>query len=294
MYLKNKSYLGILFIAPALIYLIFFYIYPIFNGMLVSLFKTGSGVIARESFEGIGNYIRIFQDARGVKSIYITFIYTVGTVVLNVLIGIILALCLNEVIRFRKFFRMILILPWTVSGVVAALTWRWLFSSQFGLINDILMRIGIIDEGINWLSNTNLALFSVIIATVWREFPFVMIMALASLQTVKPEQYDSAAIDGVNEWQKFWYITWPNINVIVMPVILLDFIWMFQYFDLISTMTGGGPAQSTETMPIYIYKAGFKYFQFGYSSSIGVFLFAIVFIVSVFYMKIYSAESQKK
>lgn len=290
-YRKNQNIYGLMFILPVVLYLVLFFIYPILDGIALSFYSTLPSS-ERVAFIGLENYREVFgAGSRGVAAIGRSLVYTLTSVVLHLLLGFVFALCLTQRFCGRKFARIVLLLPWVVSGFAVGLTFQWILNTEYGLVNDLLFRLGWIGEGIKFLADQKLSMFSVILATTWRGYPFVMIMLLAALQTVDQAQYESAMMDGVNAFQKFFYITLPNIKVVIMPTILLDFVWMIQYYDVIYGMTKGGPIESTETLPIYTYILGFKYFEFGKASAVGTVLFVFILIVSMVYVQIYKKST---
>ena len=281
-----KGLTGYFFIAPAIITLMFLSLFPIFQAMYMSFFDGNLGNFTLR-FVGLDNYRMLLTNTRSLNAIWRSLVFSTSVVVGIFMIGMILALALNAPIRARKAFRTMSLMPWVVSGVVTGLTWRWLMNTNFGLVNDILIRLNIIETGIEWLGRPNLAFFSVIVATIWRSFPFVMLMLLAGLQSIDIGQYESASLDGANPIQKFLYITLPNLRPVSMPVLLTQIIWQLHNFDLVAAMTGLGPVNATETLPINIYTNAFSYFQFNYASAVGVVLLIFTLILSTVYIKYY-------
>jgi multiple sugar transport system permease protein len=281
-----QRYMGYFFIAPAIIVLLLLVLLPVLQNIYMSFF-TGTLSNLTKNFVGLDNYFALLKDERSVNAILRSLVFATAVVAGIFVVGMILALGLNADIRYRKFFRTAALLPWVVSGVVAGLTWRWLMNTQFGLVNDILMRLHLIKREVEWLSIPHLAFVSVIIATIWRSFPFVMLMLLAGLQSIDLAQYESASMDGANIFQRFWHITLPNLRPVSMPIFLTQVIWQLHNYDLVAAMTGLGPVNSTETLPLNIYTNAFGYFKFNYASAVGVVLLVFTLALSAVYVRYY-------
>jgi len=283
MKLIAKHFVGYFFILPAILTLMFLLLLPMAQGIALSFFK-GDLADFYKTFVGFGNYKELFTNERTINSIERSVIFTLATVIGVFFSGMIFALALNCNIRFRKAARTLLLLPWVISGVVAGLTWRWILNIQYGVLNDILLRLHLISKAISWLGDPNLAFLSVIIATIWRSFPFVMLMLLAGMQAIDATQYESAALDGAGPIQRFWRITLPNLSPVLFPVILTQIIWQLNSYDLIATMSGLGPINSTETLPLNIYTNAFIYFKINYAASVGAMLLLFTLIFSSIYI----------
>jgi multiple sugar transport system permease protein len=215
-------------------------------------------------------------------------LFTVGSVVMHLVIGMGLALLLHTRInvQIRNFFRGVLILPWLFAPTVAGMIWV-LMLSPFGVLNGFLATIGLLpgNETINWLGTPSTALLSVTAMNVWRAYPFFMVMLLAGLQAIPEDVYEAADIDGSTPLQKFWYITIPALRGIILTIVLLDFIWTFRAFDPVYVMTGGGPVNASQVLPTDIYFNAFQKHQTGYASAEAVAMFLLLFALSVFYVR---------
>ena len=187
----------------------------------------------------------------------------IGSVAGQFLLGFITAIVLNQSIISRNLFRGVLLTPWVVPTVVSALLWKWIFNQQYGMFNYILNSLGIIPNFIAWIGDPQTALFSVILANIWKGFPFHMIVLLAALQTIPTEIVEAAVIDGATALQRFRYITLPYLRYIIMIDLLISIIWTFQSFTTIWTMTEGGPITATTTLAISIYRTAFQAFDMG-------------------------------
>jgi len=287
MKIKDSS-LGYFFVAPAIIFILGFMVYPMIVGIRYSFLDMDlTRRMGDFNFVGIGKYKEIFSDTVFWSSVINSIIFVVSSVLIHQVLGFALALSLNQKIKGRLFFRGVNILPWAISGVSVALIWTWIYHPQLGVLNDFFMRIKILKEPVVLLGNPKTALIGVIVAHNWRTFPFTFVMILAGLQTMPLQLYEAASIDGASVTQKFFHITLPLMAKIILTIALLDTIWTFIYFDLPYVMTGGGPIHATELMTTYIYELSFNFYRFGKGAALAVFLFGINLIFTLIYIFIY-------
>lgn len=273
-------------LIPSLIPIVVILIYPICETFVISLFKMNPMRPDADLFIGLGNYIKLFHEESFFLGLKNSLELTLVTVVGSNLVGLGLALLLNMEFKGRGIFRALVIIPWTLPAVAAVLIWIWILDYQFGVANYILSIAGIVKESIPWLSSTQMAMVSVIIVCIWKQFPISCIMYLASLQTVDHTQYEAAEMDGANLIQKFFCITLPGIAASGGVVLLLTSVWAFREFTIIQIMTNGGPSRATETLVVQSYLEAFNNFNYGYASSLGMITFAISLIFSVVYYKL--------
>ena len=279
-----KKLFPYLLLIPSLIPIVVILIYPICETFVISLFKMNPMRPDADLFIGLGNYIKLFHEESFFLGLKNSLELTLVTVVGSNLVGLGLALLLN--MEGRGIFRALVIIPWTLPAVAAVLIWIWILDYQFGVANYILSIAGIVKESIPWLSSTQMAMVSVIIVCIWKQFPISCIMYLASLQTVDHTQYEAAEMDGANLIQKFFCITLPGIAASGGVVLLLTSVWAFREFTIIQIMTNGGPSRATETLVVQSYLEAFNNFNYGYASSLGMITFAISLIFSVVYYKL--------
>ena len=281
-----KKLFPYLLLIPSLIPIVVILIYPICETFVISLFKINPMRPDADLFIGLGNYIKLFHEESFFLGLKNSLELTLVTVVGSNLVGLGLALLLNMEFKGRGIFRALVIIPWTLPAVAAVLIWIWILDYQFGVANYILSIAGIVKESIPWLSSTQMAMVSVIIVCIWKQFPISCIMYLASLQTVDHTQYEAAEMDGANLIQKFFCITLPGIAASGGVVLLLTSVWAFREFTIIQIMTNGGPSRATETLVVQSYLEAFNNFNYGYASSLGMITFAISLIFSVVYYKL--------
>ena len=287
----SRLQLAILFILPSIFVIIFTLGYPISYGAWLSFQEYSLVGKEAPSFTGISNYIyAITQDSLFWVSLKNTLIYSIGTVALSFIVGFSIALTLNKPIAGRGFWRTLFFFPWVIPSVVVSLLFMWMFNANYGIVNYVLLKLGLINEYMRWIISPNLAMLTLIIITAWKLTPFMMVMFLAGLQTIPKEQVEAAIVDGARGIQIFRYVTIPNLREMIMIVTLMGMIWEFQDFTYIWVITKGGPVTATTTWPIYIYKTAFRFFDLGYASSMGVIWMIAILILSIFYIKYLGSE----
>ncbi len=273
------------FLGPALLLLGLLMVYPLLQVLRMSLYEVN---LRKEVWVGLGNYSALLRTALFWQVLWQTVLFTVGSVVMHLVIGMGLALLLHTKInvRIRNFLRGLLIIPWLFAPTVAGMIWV-LMLAPFGVLNGLLTTLGLLDPNatINWLGSPQTSLLSVTAMNIWRAFPFFMVMLLAGLQAIPEDVYEAADIDGTTPLQKFWYITIPALRGIILTVVLLDSIWTFRAFDPVYVMTGGGPINSSQVLATVIYFDAFQKLQFGYASAEAVIMFLILFAFSAVYVR---------
>jgi multiple sugar transport system permease protein len=284
---NNKKILPYFLIIPTLLWLAFTIFYPIFDGIRLSFFDVKIPIIGRESnFIFLDNYIAMFKNYDFWQSLRVTVVYTVLFVAGTITIGILIALLLNMKFKGRAVVRALVIIPWAMPYVVAVLVWRWMLDYQFGVINYILKDVfHLISTPIEWIGDPKIAIFTVALIAIWKEFPIPAVMYLAGLQTIPRDLYEAAEVDGANPRQRFFHITLPLLKPVNVIVILLLTIWAFKRVIVIYVLTKGGPARSTETLVIQSYLEGFKFFNMSYGAAIGTFMLIVSLFISIFYLR---------
>lgn len=272
----RERFTGWLLITPALLLLLLVFAYPIGRAFVLSFFTENLGTNLQPEFSGLSNYVRMAGDGRFWQSIWNTTIFTIAAIVMELILGMAIALTLNQAFRGRGAARTIAILPWALPTALIALTWTWIFNDQYGVWNDILLRLGIIDSPINWLGQPTLALMSTIAADIWKTTSFVAILLLAGLQSISEDLYEAHSIDGASPWQSFTQITLPLLMPQILIATLFRFAQSFGIFDLVQVMTGGGPAGATEMVSLYIYATIMRYLDFGYGAALVVITFLVL------------------
>ncbi len=284
---------GWILLLPALLVLLFVYGYPIVRAFWLSFFTKNLGTELQPVFAGLDNYGRMAGDGRFWQSFWTTTVFTTSAVIIELLLGLGIALVLNQKFRGRSLVRTTAILPWALPTALIGLAWGWIFNDQFGVVNDILRRVGLIEGGINWLGEPTLALMAVIFADVWKTTPFISILLLAGLQSISPDLYEAHSIDGATPWQNFTRITLPLLMPQILIALLFRFAQSFGIFDLIAVMTGGGPGGATEVVSLYIYATVMRYLDFGYGAALVVVTFLLL-IVAVAIASLLLSRSRAK
>ncbi|MFN6559413.1 MAG: carbohydrate ABC transporter permease [Nostoc sp. ChiSLP01] len=263
-------------LTPALLLLLFVFAYPILRAFWLSVFTRNLGTELQPVFSGLDNYVRMVGDGRFWQSLWATTAFTTASVLLELLLGLLIALVLNQAFFGRGIVRTTAILPWALPTALIGLAWAWIFNDQFGVVNDILRRLGLIKTGINWLGDPTLAMGAAIFADVWKTTPFISILLLAGLQSISKDLYEAYSVDGANPWQSFRNITLPLLLPQILIAVLFRFAQAFGIFDLIVVMTGGGPGGATEVVSLYIYSTVMRYLDFGYGAALVVVTFLIL------------------
>ena len=244
--MDNRNVLGALFMLPAAVILLTFLTYPLGLGVWLGFTDAKIGRVGE--WIGLENYEWLWEDSVFRLSVFNTILYTVVASILKFALGLWLALLLNRHLPFKSFLRAIVLLPFIVPTVLSAIAFWWIYDAQFSVLSWALMKLGLIDEYINFLGEPNLARASTITANVWRGVPFVAICLLAGLQTISPALYEAAAIDGATPWQRFRNITLPMLSPIIAVVMTFSVLFTFTDFQLIWVLTRGGPINATHLM----------------------------------------------
>lgn len=281
--LGNGAFAAVL-LLPGLALLAAIVLYPLIAALVTAFFKQ-SLVLPGRSFVGLENvsevlttdFWRLFRQ---------TMIFAVGATVGPFVIGFGLALALNTGIRGQRVLRGVLLIPWLVPGVVVSFLWMWIFNGNYGVANGLLEALGIIDAPEAWLASPGTAMVALIIAKTWASFAWIMVMLLAGLQTVPKELHEAGEVDGAGRLRRFQAITVPHLRGLIGIVLLLEFIWNFQHFDIIYVMTGGGPAGTTSTFATAVYETAFRGLDLGKASAIGLLWMVLLLAVVAVYVRV--------
>ena len=276
--------LGVALIAPTVLIFSAVIAYPLLSAIYLSLFSIYTPTL-QGHWVGLANYGSLLAEAAFWRSLGVTLIWTVGTLSLQLVAGVLIALLLHQNILFRSLARSLILFPYFVSTVVAVLVWRWLFNDLYGILNHLLVASGLVDMPVDWLGQMPNAMISVILVGTWKYFPFVVIAVLARLQSIPEHLYEAATIDGANAWARFWDVTLPELRAVLLVVLLLRTIWDFKEFDLIYLLTGGGPLTSTLTLPLLVYKESFGLNEMGKASAYAVAMMLVMLVFMTIYLR---------
>ena len=283
---STESRLAYLFLLPAITILVAFMFYPIAYVFLMSSYKTNRiGNLVR--FIGMGNFETLFKNPEFWEVTIRSVIWTVLAVSAKTLAGLIIALLLNVDFKGRKLARTLVIIPWASSVPISAMLWQWTFNSDFGLLNYTLKVTGIWRNPPHWLGYPLPAFFANLYVDIWIGIPFMALVFLAGLQSIPPNLYESAEVDGATLGRKFYYITLPLLKPVILIATLLSALWTFNDFNVIYILTKGGPANSTDILITFIYKYGFKFLKFGPAAAMAIVTFAILLVLSLTYAWFY-------
>lgn len=271
--------------GPILLILVVMFGYPLIKSVVMAFqnYKLGNANIY---FNDFANFKKMFSDRDFLLLLQNSVIYVVASVAGQFIGGLTLALALKDKFKGRGIYQSIVFLPWAFSTFVVGLVFRWSFNGEYGVVNDILMKLGIIDKGIAWLGTPGLSLLVIIFAMIWIGIPFFGIMILAALQSIPEDIYEAAEMDGCGMFRKFFSLTLPYIKPTIIMTLLLRTIWIFNSFDLVVMVTGGGPANYSQTLPSYMYTKAFSGYDFGLAGAFGVLLMVILGVYSVLFLKL--------
>jgi multiple sugar transport system permease protein len=275
-----------LYIAPALLVMLLVIGYPIYYTIYLSFFDTPPSLAMSDKiFVGFANYTRVLASQSFHEVTLNTFIWTVFSTFFAFVLGFGAALVLNREFMGRGLLRGILLVPYVISAVAAAYVWRWIYHSDFGVLGALAVQFGLTDRPVNFLDSTTWVLPSLIVVNVWKEFPFVMIMMLAGLQTVPDQLLRAAQVDGAGTVQRFWHVTLPHLKGVTIITVLLLFVANLNHFTIPWVMTGGGPAGASEIWITAIYQLAFGRIRFGLASAYSVILFVAMMVIGYFYVR---------
>ena len=279
--------LGYLFVTPIAVSVLALVAYPFCYAIYLSM--THKLVGMPPIFVGLENYIRLAEDGFFRRAVANSFIFTFGSVIFKLLLGMIMAIVLMTNVRWRSFWTGVLLIPWVAPTVVSALNFLWIFDGSLGVLNYLLVKVfRILPQGVGWLSEPGTAMASVIGVNVWRGFPFFGISFLAGMKAIPGELYEAAAVDGANALQRFRHVTLPGIRNITIIVVLLSTIWTFNDFGIVYILTKGGPGGATMVMPVFAYETAFGAQRLGEAIAVALYLLpplAITIVVLARYMR---------
>ncbi|KQQ52201.1 carbohydrate ABC transporter permease [Plantibacter sp. Leaf314] len=271
------------FLAPAFIFVAIFIYYPMIAGSQMAFRNWNLANLTDTSWVGFANFLAVFADPAFGKVVANTVLWVVASIVPQFVIGFGIALWLRRKFRFRGLYQAMIFFPWAISGFLIGILFRWMFNSEFGVINDLLQKVGLIDTPIPWLADPNTAMFAVIVANVWYGVTFFAIMILAALQSVPEDLFEAAALDGAGKARMLFQITIPYIRTTLALTVLLRVIWIFNFPDIIYGMTGGGPANQTHILTTWMI-ATTQRGDYGRASAIGLIVVAILLVFTAFYL----------
>lgn len=276
--------MGWVLLLPAITIFVFMIFYPFINSIFIS-FTNRNLLYARSTFVGLEHYRKLFSDPNTLTLILTTVKFVIFSTLTPFVIGLIWALLMNQKFKGSEFLRGLTLVNWIIPGIAIGFLWSWIFNGDYGILNAMLVRLGLIDKNIIWFGGKQTSMLAVVVARTWQMFPWYMAFIMGGLQGVSNEQCEAARIDGANNLQMFIHVIFPAIKPVLTLILLLGTIGNLQHFDLINVMTAGGPERATSTFAIEVYQKAFKEYNLGRAASLGVIWALMLSLFSVFYLK---------
>ena len=289
----RRMVLDLAWFLPAAALLAIFVVYPVIRTIGLSFFHKSLVTGFVSEFAGLANFVRALTDSRFIASLWITFLFTAISVALEFGLGLLLAISSESIRKAQSVVRVILLIPWTLPTAVIAVLWAWMLNDQYGGVNAVLLRLGVIDSGVTWLGKPATAMMAIVFADVWKTTPFVFLILLAGLQNIPRELYDAIEIDGGGTWAKLRYVMWPHLLPFTFVALIFRIVQAFAVFDLVWVMTGGGPGGSTETVSIYTYRTYMRYLDFGYGAALAITTVVVLGVIAAVLYRAVVAKYEK-
>jgi multiple sugar transport system permease protein len=286
---RRSALAGWLLLAPSLVLIGGLILYPIVYNLWLSLFDKHA-FLPVQTFVGLRHYRYFAGDAEFWSAFYYGTVYAGVTMLFQLALGVPAALLLNEAFRGRNLLRGIVLFPYLIPTIVAVILWKWLLNDSYGLVNYLLMAAGLVRTPVAWLGKDYI-MASLVITSVWQFFPFVVVTYLARLQTIAPELYEAATVDGAGAWRRFVHVTLPQTRNVLFVIVLLRSIWMFTKFDTVWLLAGDGAvSRYIRTLPVYAYSRSFTYLQAGMGAALAVIMFGLLLAATVVYFRLFRDE----
>jgi multiple sugar transport system permease protein len=286
---RKSALVGWLLLAPSLLLLGGLVVFPVLYNVWLSLFDKHA-FMPVQAFVGLRHYRYFASDPEFWTSFYYGSVYAGVTMVLQLGVGVPAALLLNEAFRGRNLLRGFVLFPYMIPTIVAVILWKWLLNDSYGLVNHLLLQAGLVRTPVAWLG-PDYIMTALIVTSVWQFFPFVVVTYLARLQTIAPELYEAATVDGASTWRRFLHVTLPQTASVLFVIVLLRSIWMFTKFDTVWLLAGeGGVSRYIRTLPVYAYSRSFTYLQAGMGAALAVIMFAMLLAATAVYFRMFRTE----
>lgn len=268
-----------IFLAPAAAIFAALIAFPFADGIATAF--TNKAVAKPGEFVGLANFVSLMSDSHFATAALNSLVLTICVVIIKTILGLASAVLLSQPMPMRGFIRSLVFLPWAVPGLIAGLSWKWIFDEQAGVLSAVLMAIGLADQPVYWLSDPTLAKFSIGLAMIWHGLPFFTMMFLAALTAIPSELNEAAAIDGASVFRRFWSVTLPQMRDVISITVMLSAIWTFNSFHMVFILTGGGPAMRTHILPTLAYEYGITQSKLGLGSAVLVFVMPVFLVLIV-------------
>ena len=291
---QRHQLIGLLFLLPAVVFVVLFYVYPILLNVYMSVtrYTARSFVTGEAPFIGFNNFNRLISNPDFTVALQNTFTFTLGSLIFQFVIGLALAVFFSQKFPLSGLLRSLFLLPWLAPILVSGAIWVRLFDLDYGVLNYVLRSLGLIQQPLAWLIDPHLAPISVLIANIWIGIPFNMVILYGGLQDIPTSLYEAAMIDGANAWQRFRYVSWPLLRPVSTVVLLLGLIYTLRVFDVIMSITRGGPANVSQTLNTWAYSLSFTNLEFGLGAAAGDTLMLVVLIFGLIYLR-YAAREER-
>ena len=284
-FLEKKNGVAYLLLIPSLILIFGILIYPLLYSLYISFHDYILTKPGQFPFVGIANYIEALQSNFFLKSVMRTLYFSFVTVGVELVLGLMVALVLQQKFPGRGFVRGLIILPWALPTSVNGIMWKWISNANYGVLNALFFRLGLIERYQVWLADPMRALHLVMLANIWKETPVGVLMFLAVLEQIPRDLYEAAVVDGANTQKKFWYITLPMLMPMIVTLAIIKVIWAIREFDIIYIITRGGPGEGTSVLSYFAYLTSFKFSRMGYGSAIAYLVILMVLIIGIPYFR---------
>ncbi len=277
----------VLFLAPAVSYMVAFFGYPIVKNFVMAFqqYSTSTFYTGEAPWVGFANYAAVVSSPVFSKAMLNTVLFTAGSIAGQFVIGLALAMFFRRRFPLNGVLRSLILLPWLIPLIASGAVWRWILDKDNGALNRFLAAIGVASEHPGWLTSTSLALVAVILVNIWIGIPFNLTILYGGLQDIPEDLYEAASLDGAGSWRRFRYVTWPLLRPVVSVVLVLGVVYTIKVLDVILALTGGGPANASQTIATQSYHLSFQEFDFGQGAALGNILIAISLVFAVFYLR---------
>ncbi len=287
----REGILALWLLLPAMLAIGAVAAFPLGQSLWMSLHRVELAFPGPRTFVGVENYLEALRSSDFWKSVWITVYFTVVSVALELALGLTGAVLLNEEFRGRQLLRSLVLIPWAMLTLSTALMWFWIYNPTYGILNALLLRIGVLETPVVWLGDPVWAMPAVILADVWKTTPFMTLLLLAGLQPIPWTMYEAAAVDGASRWQVFWYVVLPLLRPALLVAVILRSLQAFKVFDMIFVLTSGGPADATLVLALYTYQQAFRYFHVGYGSALAWIITLATLVMVILYLRALQASA---
>jgi multiple sugar transport system permease protein len=281
---QRRQVVGLGFVAPTILVIAVILVYPILQSFVLSFGQSSMDGSEAYRFVGLQHYATLLQTERFWNALRVTLIFTALSIPLELVLGIALALLMNEHFRGKGLARLAVLFPWALPTALNTLMWRWMYNTDYGLFNAVALQTGLAERPINWLGDETLAMLSMVVVSVWKTSSFMALIILAGLQTIPRDLYEAGRMDGMSRWQEFHQITLPLLTGPILVALVIRSMDALRTFDLPFNLTDGGPVTATESLSLYAYKVIFDFIDFNLGAAVVVIQFLVIFVLSLVYI----------